>query len=255
MRGNFKQKNRVEEYTREDLEKLASWQTSPYEWLKDCVYTKDEARAGLGFEGVRKFPHDEEYLLYSWYIADKYPVTWWNKSRRMMMTWLFCIRLLYKCLFLRNLSCYVISYKFEDANYLLRDRIYEIYQNIPAKYKRLHPDVDYAKKGIFTVFHPEVDYDERTGQSYTKYNNSSVQAISAGADQLRSRTASYILWDEIAKQPLIIDTLQAVQPTIRGGGNLVGVSTPRPNEFKTLFYGLKRTEKLGFTVASLKRAA
>jgi len=217
--------------TRKEILTWQRWLDSPFYWVKDCVLTIDESRAALGLDSVRPFPITEEYLRLSWYLADTFPVTFWNKSRRMLMSWLFCIRLLYKALFIQNTANYIICYKFDDADYMLEYRIKAVYDNVPDEYKHMLPKLEY-KQGLIEI--PE--------------NRSFIQAVSAGADQLRSRTASFILWDEVAKQTRIMDSWASIQPTIRGGGNVVGVSTPKPNAFKTLFYGIKasRGKTFGF---------
>lgn len=224
------------------------WLRSPFYFVKDCIVTVDESRAALGFESIRPFPISERYLRMSWIIMDTFPVTFWNKSRRMLYSWLCCVRMLQKALFMPNTANYVICYKFEDADYMLKYRIKTMYENIPTR-------KEIMLNGQKTIINPrallpELKYKE--GLIEFPETGAMIQAVSAGADQLRSRTASNVFWDEVAKQARIMETWAAIQPTIRGGGSVVGVSTPRQNAFKTLFNGIKaaKGKTFGFRMAA-----
>lgn len=234
--------------TKTELKLWSRWIQSPFYFVKDCIMTTDESRAALGFQSIRPFPIEEKYLRLAWMISDTYPVTFWNKSRRMLMSWMFCVRLMYKSIFLPNTANYVICYKFDDADYMLKYRIMSLYNNIPES-KEIILDGKPTKVNLKACI-PEFKYKE--GLIELPDRNSFIGAVSAGADQLRSKTASYILWDEVAKQPRIMETWASVQPTIRGGGSVAGVSTPRNNAFKTLFYGIKaaRGRTFGFRLAA-----
>ena len=65
-------------------------------------------------------------------------------------------------------------------------------------------------------------------------NGSHVWAIPEGADIIRSNNPSVVFSDEAAFQPEFGNAYTAAIPAIKGGGQLIGVSSANPGEFQTL---------------------
>lgn len=215
---------------------IGRWLKSPIYWFKDCVYTIDEARANLKLDAIRRFPIDEVYVRLLLYYADVEPIIWVNKSRRMMATWTFTTRLLYKTLWSENCGNYIISRSMTEADDLLKERCWFVYDNIPTEHwdeeyqqyvnlKAMHPQA-YRKRGILEV--PEM--------------RSFIKAVAAGPGKIRGKTGSNIFWDEIATQEKILETWEALGYVIKGGGHIQGVTTPEDNDFKSLYFGLSSAE-------------
>ena len=219
------------------------WLTSPYYWFKDCVYTNDAARSELGLNPVRPWPSDEEYLKYLLYYADKYPINIVNKSRRMMLTWLYCLRLLYKVLFFQGQENFIICSKFDKSFKLVNDRIVKTYDAIPTVLT-LNLEVNGVMREVTVnpkAMLPKIELKRKEGRLWVPDNNSYIQATVAGHNPLRGDSASNILFDEAASQPMIRETWKAIKHTTKGGGKIQVVSTPLNNDFKNLYYGWDNT--------------
>ena len=213
------------QFSQEEIATLKRWLASPAYWIKDCVLTIDEARANLGLDPERPMPIQELYLRLLLYFADKEPIIWVNKSRRMMATWLFSARLLYQSCFFYGSANFIISRNKEEADQLIEERIKFIYDNIPEKYRNLHPK---AHKTKALMRFPEM-------RSY-------IRGMPAGPGKIRGKTGSNVFWDEIGAQDKILETWEALRYVIKGGGHIQGVTTPEDNDFKKLFYGLREEQ-------------
>ena len=215
---------------------IQRWLKDDVYWFKDCVFTIDEARANLDptlrLQAIRRFPIDEEYLRLLLYFVDLDPIVWMNKSRRMMATWLFTARLVKKACWTFGSGNYIISRSLTEADDLLRERCYFIYDNIPEA----HWDEEYQCYVNLKALHPKVTL--KRYRFEVPEMKSFIKAVAAGPHKIRGKTGSNIFWDEIASQEKILETWEALGYVIKGGGHIQGITTPEDNDFKILFYGL-----------------
>ena len=65
-------------------------------------------------------------------------------------------------------------------------------------------------------------------------NGSHVWAIPEGGDIIRSQTPSVVCSDEAAFQPEFGSAVTAALPAIKGGGQLIAVSSAEPGTFQEL---------------------
>lgn len=131
-----------------------------------------------------------------------------EKSRQMMVTWLFVALYLWDTLYRPGRHNFFQSKKEDDAAELL-NRAKHIWTRLPDK-----PKCEW-KNTIMNV----------TGTS------SRLQAIPQGGDIIRMHTASGIFADEMAFQEQAEDAFTAARPTFLGGGRFTGVSTPNFRNF------------------------
>lgn len=141
-----------------------------------------------------------------------------EKSRQMMVTWIASAYALWFTMFHEGRRTFIQSKKEKDANATL-DRVKFIYRNLPE-----------ALKQRFLADEP-MPYCLMTWHS----RNSVIQAIPQGADVLRQYTASLIISDEMAFQEQAEEAYVASMPTLVGGGQFIGISSPN---FKEHFYRL-----------------
>ena len=196
------------EMTADEMLVYERWLTSPHYWFKDCVITIDEARSELGLDPVRRWPHEEDYLKYLLHYSDKYPVLMVNKSRRMMATWIFSIRLLYKILFFQGQANFIICKKFDDAFGIMKDRIISVYENIPEQIT-VNMEVNGENREITVnpkAMMPKITIHKKEGRLTVDDNKSYIQASVAGHNPLRGKSASNVFFDEAAAQPMIRET-------------------------------------------------
>jgi hypothetical protein len=190
------------------------------DFLKRGVWTKDEATGQ-----VLQFPtgtNPERFAYLEEIVKERQDAAAMGemifvveKSRRMMMTWLFLALYLYDTLARQNHANFVGSRKMETSAFLLGDeRMMFIYNHIPTTLWKDKPELLARVK---------------FGGGYTRLEcpqtGSYLQAIASGADQLRQYTASNVLLDEAAFFDKGNETWGATRPTIEGGGRVDLVST------------------------------
>jgi hypothetical protein len=195
------------------------------DFLKRGVWTKDEATGQ-----VLQFPIAQERFKYLEEVVQRRragiadgtsPIFVVEKSRRMMMTWLFLALYLYDTLSQNNHANFIGSRKMESSAFLLGDeRMLFMYKNIPAILWKDKPEI--VPRGKF-------------GGGYTRLEcpktGSYIQAIASGATQLLQYTASNILCDEFAFWDNARESWMAMRPTIEGGGHIDIISTPNLGSF------------------------
>jgi len=189
----------------------------PWAFVTECVYTMDEHAFAEGVEPVKRFPN-KAYLreaVYYWANNDR---TRWEKSRQLMVTWLMAALHLHAVLIARGIRVAWQSKKFEDANSMLRDRLWFIYEHIPPIYR-----VPRARcvNGAIEVFHDKG----------TRVPTSQIVAAAQGEDQLRQYTFTRIVSDEFAFQEQQDLSYAAMRPTVDGGGCLTIISTSNGENF------------------------
>lgn len=192
------------------------------DFLKRGVWTKDEATGQvLQFPtgtNLERFAYLEEIVKQRQDAAKMGEMIFIvEKSRRMMMTWLFLALYLYDTLARKNHANFVGSRKMETSAFLLGDeRMMFIYKQIPPTLWKDKPEL--VARGKF-------------GGGYTRLEcpqtGSYLQAIASGADQLRQYTASNVFVDEFAYWDKARESMASMLPTIEGGGRIDVLSTPR----------------------------
>jgi len=143
-----------------------------------------------------------------------------EKSRQVMVSWIFLTAILWDVLFHPSRRVAIVSKKTEDARKLI-ERMQFMYEQLPVEWR---PKLDFAYHPL-----PKVTCGE---------THSQILGIPQGAEQLRSDTFSVIFSDELAFQDDQEKTWTASKPTIDGGGTFIAVSTP--NGENNLFYQLRK---------------
>lgn len=169
---------------------------------------------------VKHLPMEKEYMkdLSFLFVNEMYLLI--EKSRQMMVTWMACAYALWVAMFHEGKRVFIQSKKEKDANATL-DRVKFIYQHLPEKMKekyKVNEPMAYCK----------MQWGKR---------NSIIEAIPQGADVLRQYTASLIISDEMAFQERAEEAYIAARPTLTGGGQFIGISSPN---FKEFFYRLSK---------------
>jgi phage FluMu gp28-like protein len=187
------------------------------EFFAAYVKTKDEH--GFGELSTRKFPTRAE-KAYVWEVIDTIrseKLLAIEKSRQLMVTWIACLYCLWVAKFQSNRLIFIQSKKEEDAANLVFNsewtsaRISFIEYNLP-EFLQSDCSYAYAKLGF-------------------KDNGSRIWGIPEGGDQIRSYTASLIVSDEAAFQPEFQNAWKAANPSIKGGGQIIVVSSARSGSY------------------------
>lgn len=205
-----------------ELNALLSWQAwtqDATQFIKDCIWTRDEADGG----SVKQFPQ-KEYLERIDLLFSREKILCIPKSRRMMMTWRILALTLWEGLFNKNSVIFVQSKKGEDSAYLMgEDRLLFMYNNLPHK--------EYPFPKIVRKIR------DTAGKGYKAIqlsNGTSYFAVAEGSDQLRQYTASRVYCTEMAFWTQAELTWMALRPTIQGGGKIVIDSSANPGFFQRL---------------------
>lgn len=185
-------------------------------FLCKFVYTLDEHDEN---NPIKKFPMEKEYLKELAEIITKEKLLLIEKSRQMLVTWICIAYCLWMAMFHQGKRVFIQSKKEHDADELL-NRAKFIYKHLPDLMKN------------------QYKADEPMAYCVLRFGklDSIIQATAQGADVLRQFTASLILSDEMAFQEKAEEAFIAAKPTITGGGQFIGVSSPN---FKEFFYLLK----------------
>lgn len=173
----------------------------------------DEAKRDLGFflqfvktfdevepdplKRIKAFPADQAHIQWLAREFQREKLLWVPKSRRMIMTWFQCAAMVWSAL-TPGFHGFIQSKKEEDADFLVKDRCWFIWQHLPLWMKKI------AMKG-FTEAH----------YKWLKLefpNRSKIWGVPQGPDQFRQYTPSRILVDEAAYHDYFGETLAAILP-------------------------------------------
>ncbi len=193
--------------------KLELWARDRWRWVRECVWTQDEADGGA----VKRIP-EKEYLAHVCRTFRKHPVTAIPKSRRMMLSWIMLALHLHLALFQPRSAIFVQSKKQTDSAYLIGDaRMMFIYRHLPdgVPWPRVR-----ARKNELTFS-----------------NGSMVRAVGEGPEQLRQYTITAILCDEFAFWARARSSWTAIRPALQGGGTATLVSSAAPGFFASMVEG------------------
>lgn len=147
------------------------------------------------------------------------------KSRRLTVSWTFIALALWDCIFHKGCSWAFVSKKELDSLELVQ-RANFIYDHIPASV--LSPDLlPKKKRGEMQSSPPTLEFQD----IYSK-----IMGFPSGGNQLRQRGFTGILEDECAFWEDAEAAYASAEPTIKGGGRMVMVSTRFPGFFKKIVY-------------------
>lgn len=209
---------------KQELKMLLEWQRwsqDPWQWIKDCCWTMDEADQGR----AKRFP-DKEYLAHICVVWMRESIIAIPKTRRMLLSWLFLALHLWAALFHPRVSVFIQSKKEKDSAFLMSDeRMMFIYNHLPGGYPWPRPvKMNSGPSGV--------------GYSYIKFDNGAyIMAIGQGADQMRGYTATYVMLDEVAFWEQAENSWASLKPTIEGGGKVGLISSANPGFFSRIVKG------------------
>jgi len=193
------------------LTRYQQFREDPWLFLKHCVYTQDEVDQE---NPIKPYP---SYLLYTKFLT----LMWMKerriavpKSRRMTASWTFISLTVWDVIFHKGRSWAFCSKKEEDAKELV-ERAEFIIRHIPPE--MISPDLlPKMKRGQMQTSPPVIEFED----IYSK-----IQGFPSGANQLRQRGFSGILNDECAFWENAEDAYASAEPTIKGGGRMVMISS------------------------------
>lgn len=204
------------------LLKWQEWKENANAFVKDCVWTRDEADNG----SIKRMP-EKEYLFRIGTLFQREKILLIPKSRRMMMTWWCLAMCLWRALFFPNQTIFVQSKKMSDSAYLLGD------DRIIFMYNKLLRDIhDFPK-----ILRKNRDNESKGYASIHFDNGSSIVAVAEGPDQLRQYTASMVYCTEMAFWSSARLTWIALRPVIQGGGKILIDSSANPGFFREIVEG------------------
>jgi hypothetical protein len=190
-------------------------------WLK-FVQTRDEADP---MNSIKLFPIHLEYARDLWQILLDERRVIIAKSRQMMVSWIVCAFVTWWARFKPHQAIYWQTKAWPDAVKMVcmpsggfSGRCQFIEDNLPIwmhqNYKPSEGRIQYP-------------------------NGSVIQALSGGADQVRSATGSIFVEDEFAHQEDQDGVYTAVAPLIQKGAKGIFISSPNGtgNMFATLWHG------------------
>lgn len=187
------------------------YRQDPWAFLCECVFTHDEVDQE---NPIKLYPAHLKYLyllVQMWIHFKKLAVP---KSRRMTASWTFIGLTVWDCIFHKGRSWAFTSKKEEDAKELV-SRAEFIIKHIPPD--KIPPELIPKMKGDkMQTSPPVIEFPEI---------HSRIQGFPQGGDQLRQRGFSGILEDECAFQEESEETYAAAEPTIKGGGRMIKISS------------------------------
>jgi len=197
-------------------------------WAK-FVSTRDEADPE---HSIKPFPLHEEYVRQLWLDWAEYRVSAVAKSRQMYVSWEIC------------------TFAVHWARYQPNQAIYFQTQNWPDAVAMVARPEGYVEGRMQFIENHLPDW-LRQKAKYTEGaiqypNGSIIQALSGGANQIRSKTPSLYIGDEFAFQEDQDKIWTSVAPLIQKGARAILISTPNGsnNQFATLYHGHPVGEEL-----------
>ncbi len=173
---------------------------------------------------IRQFP-SYPFLDDFFQHALRYQLLAVEKSRQMLLTWAAVVFAVWHCLFFEHRHWIIQSEKEDKAKALIHPRADIILQNIPP----VIPGVTWTLKTDRVQFS----------------NGSLLQAVPQGPQQVASYNPSGIVLDEMGLQEYAKQTYQTLLPSLRTGGQVIGISTPRgENFFYTFTHDIKAVKVL-----------
>jgi len=200
---------------------LTRCETDGLFWLR-FVSTRDEADP---VQTVKKFPLHLEYIRRLWQDLDEHRRVVIAKSRQLLVSWTTCAYVTWSARFKPNQAIYWQTKAWPDAVKMV-----------------CMPSGGFSGRCQFIEDHlPEwMRLPYKPSEGRIQYPNGSlIQALSGGADQVRSATGSIFVEDEFAHQEDQDGVYTAVAPLIQKGAKGIFISSPNgsSNMFATLYHG------------------
>lgn len=201
----------MSDLSEDPIVRYRQFRDDPWLFLKHCVYTHDEVDTE---NPIKPYPSHLKYLFFVVQMFQLFKKLALPKSRRLTISWTVIALIVWDVIFHKGRSWAMTSKKEGDAGELV-SRAEFIINHIPEDMipKELIPKM---KNGKMTEKPPTIEFDEI---------NSRIEGFPSGADQLRQRGFSGIFEDETAYQKNAEKTYAAAEPTIRGGGRFIKVSS------------------------------
>lgn len=198
----FKTKVRVKEMNDElvpwPVYKYMQWKSDPWLWIKEQVYTVDEADYG----SVKLFP-PYEYLHRICDLYFEHKITVIPKTRRMIMTHLFFSGILpWAFLFCENSDNIFVSMSQDKAKKAFRRRARKTLEHLDMRFG-FYPEL---KDNLTLLSDKAINPD----------NGAELSAVPAGADKCRGDTLTNAAYDEFAFQTYCEENLAALKPALDG---------------------------------------
>lgn len=214
------------------LERYELFRSDPWSFLTHCVFTHDEVDQE---NPIKPYPSHLDYLRFLVLMWTKKKRLAIPKSRRLTVSWTFIALGLWDCIFHKGRSWAFVSKKEEDSKELV-SRAKFIYDHIPGDMipRELLPAL---KRGEMQSSPPVMEFEGL----YSK-----IMGFPSGGNQLRQRGFSGILEDECAFWEDAEAAYASAEPTIKGGGRMVMVSTRYPGFFKKIVYDQLDARDLNF---------
>lgn len=211
----------------EELQGGNRYQRDFHAFLTECVWTVDDT----GGE-IAQFPDDPYNRESCGYLIEE-PLTFWEKSRRVLMTW----RVSALDLWLAaggqdprwpalmkgtgHRTVLIISKKEEDAAWVLSERVKFIYNNLyRGPLREVWPDFP-----MFTFS------DSIKGTLATASNGSSIRALPQGEKQVHQYGGTFLHYEEVSLSEHAGETVAAAIPVMLGKGGSSGkiclICTPK----------------------------
>lgn len=190
-------------------------------WAK-FVSTRDESDTE---QSIKPFPLQEEYVKTLWTDFNENKVCVVAKSRQMFVSWAICAYAVHWARYRPNQGVYFQTQNWPDAVAMVSRP--EGYVEARMQFIENHLPDWMRQKAKFT-------------EGTIQYPNGSIiQALSGGANQIRSKTPSLYIGDEFAFQEDQDKIWTSVAPLIRKGAHAVLISTPNGsnNQFAVLYHG------------------
>lgn len=220
------------ELSRDPLERYEQIRNSPWLFLRHCVWTHDEVDQ---VEPIKQFPYHLDYLRLLTLFWEKNRKIAIPKSRRLTVSWTFIALGLWDCLFHKGRSWAYVSKKEEDSKELVQ-RAKFIYDHIP--HDVIAPDLlPKMKRGEMQSSPPAIEFSEI---------HSKIMGFPSGANQMRQRGFSGLFFDEIAFWDDAEAAFASAEPTVKGGGRMILVSTRNPGFFKKIVFDKLDAKDLNF---------
>lgn len=214
------------------LDRYDLFRSDPWAFLTHCVWTHDEVDQE---NPIKPFPVHLDYLRFLTIMWKKRKKLAIPKSRRLTVSWTFIALALWDVIFHKGRSWAFVSKKEEDSKELV-SRAKFIYDHIPPD--MISPDLlPKLKRGEMQSSPPVLDFPD----IYSK-----IMGFPSGGNQLRQRGFSGILEDECAFWEDAEAAYASAEPTIKGGGRMVMVSTRYPGFFKKIVYDKLDEKDLNF---------
>lgn len=198
----------------------------PWNFIKGFCYTIDEHDK---LNPVKKFPNKLMYRI-AVRAYEEYDVLFIEKSRQIMISWLYACLMLHDAMFYRGRRNVLQSKKQDDSNALI-DRARHVYQELQ---KMGFPGLPRAKEG-----EGRIGTDEKI---IFPDNKSELWSVPQGPDVFRSYTVSNVMADEVAFQQKAKRGYEAALPAITGGGKMICPSSANGKVFNwMMLYSINPT--------------